>query len=51
MWLVEVVNARKQLSVSKKFVLSTGFQCLNQTHFFELQIQKVMVPMVTRVPF
>ena len=28
MWLVEVVNANKQLSVSKNSVLSIGFQWL-----------------------
>ena len=49
MWLVEVVNANKQLSLSKNSVLSTGFQLVKPNcHFSELQIRKVMVPMVTR---
>ena len=52
MWLVEVVNANKQLSVSKKFLKFNGFQLLKPNcQFSELQIQKVMVSMVTRVPF
>ena len=52
MWVVEVVNANKQLSVLKNAVLSTSLQCLKQNcQFSELQIQKGMVPMVTRVPF
>ena len=52
MWLVEVIYANTQLSVKKNFVLSTGFQRLNSNcHFPELQIQRVMVPMVTRIPF
>ena len=32
MWLVEVVNANKELSVLKKFVLSTGFQRLKLSY-------------------
>ena len=52
MWLVEVVNTSKQLSVLKNSVSSTGFQLLKPNcHFSELQIQKVMALMVTRVPF
>ena len=52
MWLMEVVNANKQLSASKNSVLSTGFQCLTPNcHFSELQIQKVIVSMATMVPF
>ena len=43
---------RKNYPFLKKSVLSTGFQLLKPNcHFSELQIQKVMVPMVTRVPF
>ena len=47
MWLAEVVNANKHLSVLLLLssVLSTGFQWLKPNcHFSELQIQKVMVP-------
>ena len=52
MWLVEVVKANKPLSVSKNSVSSTGFQRLKPNcHFFELQIQKSIIPMVTTVPF
>ena len=39
MWLVQAVNATRQLSVSKNFVLSTRFQLLKPNcHFSELQI-------------
>ena len=41
MWLVEIVNSNKQLSIFKrKSVLSAGFQCLKPNcNFSELQIQ------------
>ena len=54
MWLVEVVNANKQLSFHTNSVLDTGFQLLRPNCNFselQIQIQKVMVPMVTMVPF
>ena len=36
----------------KNSVVSKGFQLLKSNcHFSELQIQKVMVPMVPRIPF
>ena len=52
MWLVEVVNANKQLSVSKKLCFKYRISMIKaKLSFSELQIQKVMVPMATRVPF
>ena len=52
MWLVEIANANKQLSVSKKFCFKYRISMIKATlSFSELQIQKIMVPVVTRVPF
>ena len=45
MWLVEVVNANKQLCVSKKFCFKLRISMIKgKLSFSELQIQKVMVP-------
>ena len=52
MWLMEVVNAKKQRSVSKKFCFKYTISMIKaKLSFSEQQIQKVMVLMVTRVLF
>ena len=52
MWLEEEVNANEELSVSKKIFLKYRISMIKlNCHFSELQVQKVMVPMVTRAPF
>ena len=49
---MEVVNANKQLSVSKKFCSGYKISMIKPNcHLSELQVQKVIVPMVTMIPF